>query len=166
MEENDRAGMPSIRAAEFVVAAALLALGAVVMWDSARVGSGWGSDGPKAGYFPFYIGLFIVVGCLVNMARAMRMGAPAEKLLFNRRQLRSVLAVLVPAIGFVALIPLIGIYVAAMIYIAFFMRWLGKFGWPLVAAVSLGVPLAAFATFELWFLVALPKGPVEDMLGF
>jgi hypothetical protein len=71
-----------------------------------------------------------------------------------------------PACGFVAVIPFIGIYIAAAIYIAFFMRWLGKFRWPLVAAMSLGVTVAAFATFEIWFLVSLPKGPIEEWLGF
>jgi hypothetical protein len=166
MAQDKTAGMPSIRTAEFAVAGVLLALGAVVMWDSARIGAGWSSDGPKAGYFPFYIGLLIVLGSLFNMARAARMLSPSRKLLFDRHQLKSVLSVLVPACAFVATIPHIGIYVAAALYIAFFMRWLGKFRWSLVAAVSLGVPLAAFATFELWFLVALPKGPLEDMLGY
>jgi hypothetical protein len=164
MTERDAKGMPSIRTAEIVVALLLLALGAVVMWDSARVGSGWGSDGPKAGYFPFYIGLLIVLGSAVNLVRAV--GRTARRPLFDRAQFRSVLAVLVPAVVFVAAIPFIGIYVAAALYIGFFMRWLGRFSWPAVIAVGLAVPIVAFLTFDKWFLVALPKGPLEEALGF
>jgi len=33
-------------------------------------------------------------------------------------------------------------------------------------AVSVGVPVAIFVLFEIWFLVPLPKGPIERMLGF
>ena len=28
------------------------------------------------------------------------------------------------------------------------------------------VPLVLFVVFEIWFLVPLPKGPVEALLGF
>jgi hypothetical protein len=46
------------------------------------------------------------------------------------------------------------------------MKWLGRYDWPLVAAVSLGVPLAVFLIFEKWFLLPLPKGPIEAYLGY
>jgi putative tricarboxylic transport membrane protein len=32
--------------------------------------------------------------------------------------------------------------------------------------VAIGVPLAFFVVFERWFLVPLPKGPIEAALGF
>jgi hypothetical protein len=35
----------------------------------------------------------------------------------------------------------------------------------LTLGVSIGVPLAFFLVFEKWFLVPLPKGPIENMLG-
>jgi hypothetical protein len=74
--------------------------------------------------------------------------------------------VFVPTAIYVALIWLIGIYVASAVFIAVFMRWLGKFKWPLTIIVSLAVPFALFVIFELWFLLPLPKGPVEDLLGY
>ena len=80
-------------------------------------------------------------------------------------KLKLVLAVLVPAVIYVALIGWIGIYVASVIFIAFFMRWLGKYAWWKVAVVSVGVMVAFFLIFEVWFLVPLPKGPVENLLG-
>ena len=39
-------------------------------------------------------------------------------------------------------------------------------GFPLNPAVSLGLPLFFFLVFERWFLVPLPKGPIERLLGF
>ena len=63
------------RSAELGVAAFFLALGAIVIYDSARLGVGWGEDGPRPGYFPFYVGLIICISALVNAARAMGLSA-------------------------------------------------------------------------------------------
>ena len=37
-------------------------VGIVVMFEARRLGAGWTSDGPGAGYFPFYIGLILAIG--------------------------------------------------------------------------------------------------------
>jgi hypothetical protein len=52
-----------------------------------------------------------------------------------------------------------------VLFIGFFMRWLGKYPWWKVAAVSFGAVTVFYLVFERWFLVPLPKGPVESMLG-
>ena len=65
-----------------------------------------------------------------------------------------------------ALIFALGIYVASVVLIGYFMLRHGKHGVALTAAVSLGVPLFFFLVFERWFLVALPKGPLEALFGF
>ena len=41
--------------------ALLVILALIVIDDSIRVGIGWADDGPRAGYFPFYIGLMLLV---------------------------------------------------------------------------------------------------------
>lgn len=76
------------------------------------------------------------------------------------------MTVMVPTTIYVALIPWLGIDVASILLIAAFMRWLGRYDWSLVAAISLGVPLVTFLIFERWFLLPLPKGPIEEYLGF
>jgi hypothetical protein len=74
--------------------------------------------------------------------------------------------VLLPAGVFVFLIGFIGIYVSSALFIGAFMRWLGRFPWHTIVLVSVCVPLALFLLFEIWFLVPLPKGPLEDFLGY
>jgi hypothetical protein len=73
--------------------------------------------------------------------------------------------VLVPTAIYAGAITWVGIYVSSIVFIAFFMRWLGKFAWWKVAAVSVGTAVALFLVFERWFLVPLPKGPIEAFLG-
>jgi putative tricarboxylic transport membrane protein len=158
-------GLVSVRTIEIVVALALLAVAGIVMWDSRRLGASWGDDGPEAGYFPFYVGLVLLVASAGNLVAALtdRRGSAG---FVGAGQLALVLQVLVPAGVFVLLIGVIGIYVAAGLYIAFFMAWLGGYGAARIVPVAVLVPLAFFVLFEIWFLVPLPKGPLEAWLGY
>jgi hypothetical protein len=56
-------------------------------------------------------------------------------------------------------------YLSSGLLIGVFMKWIGRYNWLLVLAVSIGVPVVTFIMFERWFLVPLPKGPIEDWLG-
>jgi len=38
--------------------------------------------------------------------------------------------------------------------------------WLAVALVSVAFPVVTFIVFERWFLVPMPKGPLEDWLGY
>ena len=154
-----------VRTAELAVAALFFALGAIVVYDSARLGAKWGEDGPQAGYFPFYIGLIICISALINFGRALTIRPERDKAFVQVGQLKLVLAVLVPTAIYAALIGWIGIYVASVVFIAFFMHWLGKYPWWTVAAVSIGNSVVFFLVFEVWFKIPLPKGPLEAALG-
>jgi len=154
-----------VKAAEIALALFFLALGAIVVYDSARVGAKWAEDGPQTGYFPFYVGLIICAASLVNMVSALALRAETDKTFVEVGQLKLVLAVLVPSALYVGLIGWLGIYVASAVFIAFFMRWLGKYPWWKTAAVSVGNSVVFFLIFEVWFKIPLPKGPLENLLG-
>ena len=155
---------PSHRSVEIGVAVFMALLALVGIFGSIKVGIGWGDEGPRAGFFPFYIGIFIVASSAINLWNGLR--EENDGLFAEWGQLRQVLSVLVPTIVYVALVPYIGIYVASALLIAFFMRVFGRYGWIVTADVSVAVPILTFLMFESWFLVPLPKGPLESMLGF
>ena len=154
-----------LKSAEIAVALLFLALGAVVMVDSARLGAKWAEDGPEAGYFPFYIGLIICVAAVFNVVRGLRIRPERDHSFVEVGQLKLVLAVLVPTAVYAGLIGWLGIYLASILFIAFFMRWLGKYAWWKVLAVSAGNSVVFFVIFEVWFKIPLPKGPLEALLG-
>ena len=155
----------SQRSAEVVVAALFIFLGAVVVFDSVRLGASWGEDGPQAGYFPFYVGLLVCFASLVNLVVALVGKRERGRVFVELGALKLVLSVLVPALVYVGLISWTGIYLASTLFIAFFMRWLGKYVWWKVIAVALGTSVFFFLIFETWFKVPLPKGPLESLLG-
>jgi hypothetical protein len=138
----------------------------VVLADSVRLGSGWQEvHGPRPGYFPFYIGLLICIASVVNFARALTLRGERDKTFVRVGQLKMVLTVLIPTAIYAFLVTWIGIYASSVLFIGFFMRWLGKYPWWKVVAVSIGTIVVFYLVFEIWFKVPLPKGPVESLLG-
>ena len=160
-------GRPALRtrAAELGVAAVFFAIGAVVIFDSVRLGARWGEDGPQPGYFPFYLGLLICISSAATALFALRMPAAKNVTFVEVGQLKLVLSVLVPSAVFAGLVGWLGIYLAGAIFVALFMRWLGRYPWWKVALVSIGNSVVFYLIFEIWFLVPLPKGPLEALLG-
>ncbi len=168
MSEHDRAAGPaaiSRTSMEILASLVIAGIGLLGLWDSRRLGAGWGAEGPQAGYFPFYIALILVLASVGNLVQLRRQAEPGEVFL-TRPQLGLVLAILVPAIVFVAAIPFLGLYVPSAALILWFMTVLGGFSWRAAVPTALGITAVAFTTFETWFLVPLPKGPLETFLGY
>src|SRR5262249_45110237 len=156
---------PSHRSVEIGVAAFMALLALIGIFGSLRVGIGWGDEGPRAGFFPFYVSLVVLISCAVNLVQVI-VTSGEGKVFAEWGQLRQVISVLVPTIIYVGLVPYLGMYVASAILIAFFMRWFGNYGWLTAVGVAVLVPVLTFLMFEIWFLVPLPKGPLESFLGY
>jgi hypothetical protein len=173
---DDGSALISNKAMEIVVALLLLGGSAIVISDSVRVGFGWEEGvGPAAGFFPFWVAMILAISSLVTLVTAIVTPGDGETFV-SARPLGRVMAVLAPSLVYVALIggvslgpvevPAIGIYVASAIFIFGFMLAIGREGILKSVAVSVFVPLALFFMFEKWFLVPLPKGPLEALLGY
>ena len=151
-----------------VVAAILLVIGLVVVWQAYKLGSGWTSDGPGAGYFPFYIGIIVSVSSLGILYQTLLSKARDTDAFVDRTQLKRVTSVFVPAVVYVLGVNFLGFYVASAIYIALFKIVLGKYS--VLKSVLIGVITNAvfFAMFEVWFKVPLYKGSLEPLafLGY
>jgi len=148
------------------VAALFFIFGAIVITDSARLGFGWQEvHGPRPGYFPFYIGLLICIASAVNFVRALLLAPDKNKTFVQVGQLKLVLTVLIPTAIYAFLVTWIGIYASSVLFIGFFMRWLGKYAWWKVVLVSVLTVAVFYVVFEMWFKVPLPKGPVESWIG-
>ena len=152
------------RVVDLVTATGILAIGAIVIADSLRLGAGWGSDGPKSGFFPFWLGLILSLTAVALLVQAWRRSARVP--FVSRERLRPVLIVLLPAVGLVVVTQWLGLYVSSAIYLGGYMRVVGGHRWPAVGLLAIGIPVATFLVFERWFLVPMPKGPLEVWLGY
>jgi hypothetical protein len=153
---------------ELFVAACLFALGLVVAYKSWQLGAGWRDDGPGPGYFPFYIGVLICIasGAVIRGVFAGR--SRSRKLFVTYAQLKLVLTVLLPMLGFVVAVQVIGLYVGSALFVAAFMVVIGKYPWPKSTLIALAFAAVAFLMFEVWFKVPLYKGMLDPLrfLGY
>src|ERR1043165_8067142 len=85
---------PSHRGVEIGVAVVMMAFGAVVIAGSLQVGIGWGPEGPKSGFFPFYLGVAIILASVFNLVAAVAQSR--EKVFADWSQLVSVISVVIP----------------------------------------------------------------------
>jgi hypothetical protein len=152
------------RTADLVAAAVIAALGVLIVADAYRVGIAWDLDGPQSGTFPFWTGIIMIAASLVTFAFAALTRSRA--MFATTEELASVARLFVPACAFVAAVLAIGLYLSAAALVAWFMAVIG--GYRLLTAVLSGIATSAviFMVFEIWFLVPLPKGPIEALLGY
>jgi putative tricarboxylic transport membrane protein len=165
-EPTGSRGRVSYWTMDVVVAAIMMGVGALVMAGSYDLGAGWSPTGPESGYFPFYIGVLILFSSTVTLLITLFTKRPDRTSFVEPEQFRRVLQVLIPSFIFAIAIKYIGIYVAGGLFIACFMWWLGKYSLLKTIMAGVLVPLVLFIVFEMWFLVPLPKGPVEAFFGY
>ncbi len=165
-QERPRSVRLTYQAAELIVAVAIFLIGVVMMMDGQRIGMGWAPEGPQAGYFPFRTGAIISISSVVVFLRALFGKHRNHELFVSWDRFKQVLCVLIPAVFYVLATQFIGIYVASALFIGGFMRVMARFSWPKVILVSVGISVLLFYMFEIQFMVPLPKGPLESLLGY
>jgi hypothetical protein len=150
---------------EIATALATCGLGVAVMWGAIEHDIGWGDSGPAAGYFPFRIGVLIVLGSLANFVLAIWRRSEERSVFLTRERGKRVLSFALPILAFVIISLWLGLYVGAILYLFFVMVFQGGYG-PLVAlGVALAVAVVMRLIFPMWFKVPLLTGPLEAMLG-
>jgi putative tricarboxylic transport membrane protein len=159
-----------MRVVNLATAAALLLLSGIVIYEALGLGIGWANEGPQSGFFPFWLAALLgaISALLFVQALLERSAIP----FVTRERFVPVLKVLVPLAGFVVLTDPpgrwtgLGLYLAGGLYLGFYMRWVGSHSWTAVLVLATLIPVLTFLVFETWFLVPMPKGPVEAWLGY
>jgi putative tricarboxylic transport membrane protein len=154
-----------VRTADIVCGVFLTVVAVVVVVEGLRLGIGWSTDGPQPGFFVFYLGVALLASAAFIVAGAMRRAQDAAPFVAPG-PLRSVATVFFPAVAMVLFTHVFGLYVSGALYLAGYMRWIGRHRWVTIVLVAIGIPVATFLIFEVWFLVPLPKGPLEARLGY
>ncbi len=149
-----------------ITMALLMALALVMAFDNWRTGMSWSSDGPQAGYFPFYLSVILFLASGFGLFVTLRETSGAGETFVTRDQLRRVSQVFLPTLVFCFLTQWLGLYVASFLLIAGFMRTVGKIAWWKSVLTGLVFSLLMFVTFQIAFDVIMPKGPLEALLGY
>jgi hypothetical protein len=163
-------GRPAIttRAAELGTAIFTALLGVLVIAGAREQGTGWNDAGPEAGYFPFYIGLILLLASIGTMLGTLRRWRVLGVAFVERGPFRHVMSVFVPMCVYGFGIYLLGTYLASALFIAWFMwreRGGSRYGIAKIAMIAIGVPVASYFIFERWFSVPLHAGRLVSLFG-
>jgi putative tricarboxylic transport membrane protein len=161
----DSPAVASSRTVEVGVYLLLTALAALLAIDNWQTGMGWASDGPQAGYFPFYLSVILAAASVYGLVTIFMSRADAGVAFVTRDQLRRVMQVFVPTFLFCLLMQWLGLYVASFLLIVGFMRVVGRIALWKSLLTSIVFTTIMFATFEIAFDVIMPKGPLEALFG-
>ncbi len=159
-----------MRRAELASVLVLVAVAAVFAWYAQELPIGWvRGSGPGGGFFPFWLSVIMgAVAVAVGVQELLKGSAPrrAAERFFTEGGLRQVLFIAVPGFIMLALIDVISTYLAAMLFLSYYTRVMGKHSWPIVILVTLAVPTGVFLLFEKFLLIPLPKGYLEELFYF
>jgi hypothetical protein len=153
--------------AELACAFGLVALAAVFAWYAQELPIGWVTgEGPGGGFFPFWLSVIMgAIAVAVGVQEFLRGSAPhrTAKPFFLEGGLRQVLLIAIPGFIMVSLIDVISTYLAAMIFLFYYTRMVGKHSWPISLLVTFAVPVGIFMLFEKFLLIPLPKGYLDEL---
>ena len=143
-----------------IIALMLLVIAGLVIYDSVRLGFRWGASGPESGFFPFWLGVVLLVCTLLVLRKVISdfVKKVPGKRLAPPGAWKPILWVILPALGMVLATELVGLHIAAALYLGFYMRAIGKTPWVTTLAVSILVPLSMYVAFDKLFMVPLPQG--------
>jgi putative tricarboxylic transport membrane protein len=153
------------RSVDIIVCLMLLGLAILLGYDNWRTGASWESDGPQAGYFPFYLSMLLGAASIYGIgARLMETGAGDT--FVTRDQFRRVMQVFVPTLLFCVFMQWLGLYVASFILITGFMWFVGRIALWKSLLTGFLFSIIMFVTFDIAFDVIMPKGPLEAAFGY
>ncbi len=148
-----------MRKAEILTALGFIGFSIAVMVQAWQVGFGWVGGQPRAGFFPFWLGLLMAVCGVVVLAPALVASKASGGAFFqDRTALTSVIKVSVTGAVMLALTYLVGFYAAAIAYLFVYTRFVGKHRWSAVIVMSLLIPYGSYILFERTLKILLPRG--------
>ncbi len=157
--------MTTMLVAERTIAGAVIVMSIYFMWHATALPIGWvEGQGPGGGAFPFWLSVLMALAAGAIMARSFTgLISQTHERFFDGLMLRPVLLVIVSLTITVALIPIVGAYIAIPLFLVWYLRIYGRHSLRLTAILAISTPLFLFFFFEVTLKILLPKGVTEPL---
>ena len=157
----------TVRTAELLmgVLTALASIGLMV--KSAELNIGWVPErGPGSGAWPFWLSAGMLLASVATIVRWFRRLTPESRNLdlYMSRDTVIVVGISAGAILFLlAATHWIGIYASLVLFLLFYIKFVGRHSWALSVALTIGIPVFVFCLFEWALKIPLPKSITEPL---
>lgn len=162
----------TVRTAELVMAVLMALLSIAFMVKAAELNIGWVKDrGPGAGAWPFWLATGMLLCCIATLIRWFLRKTPESRSTdpFISSSALTMVSLTVAALAALLLLtPWISIYLALMLFLIFYLRFMGGHGWGSTIAITIAMPVVVFCLFEWALTISLPKGIsiIEEILFY
>ncbi len=154
----------TVRTAELLmgIATLLVSLGLMLnVWlDGLTIG--WvDGRGPGAGMWPFWLSLGMAMASLATLVRWFMGKTPESRSMEPYIARETLFLVTVSALSILILLILmniIGTYLSLMLFMLFYVRFLGQHTWAMTMGFVFGAPIFVYLLFEVALTKYLPKG--------
>ncbi len=157
----------TVRTAELVMALLMGLFSIYLMWESAQLPIGWEEGrGPGGGAWPFWLAAVMLASCMVTIIRWFGRKTPESRsdVQYMDRDTRRINFITVGSLlVFLVLTHFIGMYFAMMLFLFFYIRFVGRHSWLLTIILAIGMPVFMFFFFEALLKIILPKGYSEPL---
>jgi putative tricarboxylic transport membrane protein len=151
-----------LRRGELVTAAVLAVLSIYIMWKSSELDIGYiRGEGPGGGAWPFWLSaIMLICTALIALNAARRTSPPSRSTepVLDPEGRKMLIQVFGGLFVFVALTGVISMYGAMMIFLFYYIWFLGRHSLFLSLLISILTPIIFFSFFEALMRVTLPKG--------
>ena len=156
-----------MRRAELVTAVLMALFSIYLMWKSTELPIGWIEDeGPGGGAFSFWLAAIMLLCCVwiaVNWFRRTSPQSRSTELYMTPAARKKFLLVGGGVTVMIALVHLVGMYGAILVFLIYYIRFLGRHSWPTTMSISIGAPVVTFFFFDVAMRIVLPKGYLEPL---
>ena len=120
--------------------------------------------GPGAGMVPFYLSIVLLGMSVLLLVRTLLRLSPegrSEKNFIAHQAVRMVTVVVLSVTGLITISQFGGMYLGMLLFLMFYLRYLGNHSWRFTLTLALSTPVVVFVFFEKLMLILLPKGFTE-----
>lgn len=155
------------RSAELLMALLLGFLSLFLMWKSAELPVGWiQGEGPGGGAWPFWLAGVMLITCVITLVRWFLGQTPESRdtgLYMDAATVKINAITVGSLVALLAMTHVIGLYFAVLIFLLFYLRFVGRHTWRLTCLLAVGAPVFLFFFFEALLKIILPKGYSEPL---
>ena len=156
-----------MRRAEIITAALMALFSIYLMVKSAELPIGWIEDeGPGGGAFSFWLAAVMLLCCIfiaINWFRRKSPQSVSDEEYMDSAARKKFLLVGGGVTAMIALVHFIGMYGAILVFLIYYIRFLGRHTWPTTMMISISAPIVTFFFFDVAMRIVLPKGYLEPL---
>ncbi|MDJ0943205.1 MAG: tripartite tricarboxylate transporter TctB family protein [Kiloniellales bacterium] len=156
-----------MRRAEIITAALMALFSIYLMVKSAELPIGWIEDeGPGGGAFSFWLAAVMLLCCLwiaINWFRRKSPQSVSDQQYMDSAAKKKFLLVGGGVTVMIALVHFVGMYGAILVFLIYYIRFLGRHAWPTTMLISVSAPIVTFFFFDVAMRIVLPKGYLEPL---